>query len=317
VCRSVLASPELGATVRAAFEYEFRLYDIESGRPASPAASYSQRLLGELDGFIKDVAQSTAAWRVELEAVHTEAAPGLMEVSVGACDGLEAADVAIALRSCIREAARRHGLRAGFAAKPVTGEEGSGGHLHISLGDPDGRNLFACDALADKPLPAVMRHAIAGLLAHLGSMSALYNPYHNSYKRLIPGWFAPVRADWAIDDRDAAVRVVAGDQPQTTHLELRRPGADANPYLVLAAAVVSIAEGLQQELELPPDASCGAPPTDLRLALVAFAADARARERLGERFCEYWGISREWELSAFNDVITPWELARAGELMHR
>jgi glutamine synthetase len=312
VCAAALTDlEEIGVTMHAAFEYEFRLYDRETGRLATPAASYSQQLLADLSGFVEDVAQATRVADIDLQAFHTEAGQGLVELAVAPRDGLRAADTAVRLRGCVQEAAARHGMRASFAAKPVAKEEGSGGHLHLTLNDPEGRSLFASDVIAGNPVPEVMRHAIAGVLEHLGAMSVFYNPHINSYKRLLPGWFAPTRADWAIDDRDAAVRLVVGERAQATHLELRRAGADSNPYLVLAAAAVSIADGLQQRIEPPADGLLGAAPGDLRLALAAFADDADARARLGERFCRHWEATREWELRAFNKVVTAWELTRA------
>jgi glutamine synthetase len=311
VCAAVLADlEELGFAVHAAFEYEFRLYERETGRPVTPAASYSHHLLGELRGFVDDLAVAAIAAGIDLQAFHTEAGAGLVEVSVGACDGLRAADVAVLLRSCVRAAAARHEMRASFAAKPRAGEEGSGGHLHLSLNNRDGISLFASEGSAADQLPNVMRHAIGGLLAHLAPMSALYNPHVNSYKRLLPGCFAPTRADWAFDGRDVAVRVVVSGRPEARHLELRRGGADANPYLVLAAAVVSIADGLQRELEPPGDGSGVPAPSELRGALSVFAEDTEARRGLGESFCRHWETTREWELQAFNEVVTTWELTR-------
>jgi glutamine synthetase len=147
----------------------------------------------------------------------------------------------------------------------------------------------------------------------MDALSVFYNPHINSYKRLVPGWFAPVRADWGIDDRAAAIRVIAGSSPEQTHVEIRRPGADANPYLVLAAAAVSVVLGLQHRVVPPDPVSIDAPelPRDLRMALSAFISNDAVQELLGDAFSAQFQASREWELAAWSEVVTDWEIARS------
>src|SRR5205814_4590309 len=140
------------------------------------------------------------------------------------------------LKLAVKEVAASLGLQASFLAKTVPGEEGSSGHVHLSLWSGDA-NTFA----ADGPLDA----AIAGILDHLPAASLLLNPTINSYKRLVPGYFAPVNVSWGVENRSAALRVIEG------RIECRRPGADANPYLGLAALVASAADGIQRGLEPP------------------------------------------------------------------
>lgn len=319
VCeRAIAALASLGLRMHAAFEYEFRLWDAASGQPMTPGRSYS---LGELRGltdFLDDLRTATAACGIELSALHTEAGPGLVEVNLAPADGVMAADQAALLRACVMEIALQHGMRASFLAKPAVGEEGSGGHLHLSVLDGGGGNVFAGDVRGGETPAAPLRHAIAGLLAHMGALSVVYNPAINSYKRLVPGWFAPVTAAWAIDDRTAAVRVVAGAESESTHLELRRAGADANPHLVLAAAAVSVLSGLEHGVEPPAPVTHGADgyaageplPADLGTALQAFRASGELRERLGAGFCDHFAATREWELRAWQEVVTDWERTR-------
>jgi glutamine synthetase len=157
------------------------------------------------------------------------------------------------------------------------------------------------------------------MVEHLAGASLLLNPTVNSYKRLVPGWFAPVNASWGIENRSAALRVISSSaQQDRCRIECRRPGADANPYLALAALVVATGEGLRSGAEPPPpvvgDAyareDLPALPGSLESALAAFRADGKLRAGLGERFSDYFAVSREWELKAWRDTVSEWERER-------
>ena len=137
------------------------------------------------------------------------------------------------------------GLRASFLAKTQPGQEGSSGHVHLSCW-ANGTNAFsAADPQAD--LPGTFSAAIAGILEHLPAASLMLNPTINSYKRLVPGWFAPVNVSWGLENRSCAVRAIRGERPERWRIECRRPGADANPYVALAALVASAADGIRRE----------------------------------------------------------------------
>jgi glutamine synthetase len=156
------------------------------------------------------------------------------------------------------------------------------------------------------------------MLDHLAGASLLLNPTINSYKRLVPGWFAPINASWGIENRSAALRAISSAQPDRCRVECRRPGADANPYLALAALVVSAAEGIRNGSEPPAPVAGDAyarddlPPLpgSLESALAAFRADSGLRAGLGERFSEYFATSREWELRAWRESVSDWERER-------
>src|SRR6185437_14330113 len=160
------------------------------------------------------------------------------------------------------------------------------------------------------------RHAIGGLLDHMPAVTLLHNPTINSYKRLMPDFFVPIHATWGIDNRLASVRVILRGE-RASRLELRRPGADANPYLVLAGTGAAIASGIERGVEPSaptvgdPAAAPGKPPpvlpSSLEQAVGAFRADTRLRERLGEGFSEYFARTREWELHAWQPAVTEWE----------
>ena len=316
VLRSQLAAmAELGYEVRAAFEYEIRIRDADD-RPVSSGLSYSLVEVGRFDELASRLVPALAGLGVELSAVHTEAGPGLVELNVVARDGLRAADDAALLKFAVKQVAASLGLRASFLAKTAPGEEGSSGHLHLSCW-AEGENAFAPEA-PDAGLPAPATKAVAGILEHLPAASLLLNPTVNSYKRLVPGWFAPVNVSWGIENRSAAVRAIRSDRPERCRFECRRPGADANPYLALAALVASAADGIRRggEPAQPVEGDASerddlAPlPGSLESALAAFEGDAAFREALGHEFSEYYAISRRWELRAWRESVSDWERER-------
>ncbi len=317
VLRRVLAGlADLGYEALAALEYEVRLFDSEAN-PLSSGLSYSFSELRGFEAFVAVLVPALDALGIELSAVHTEAAPGLLELNLAARPGLRAADDATLLKMAAKDLALSMGLRASFLAKTAPGEEGSSGHIHLSCWS-DGRNAFRT-ASSSAPLPPVFLSAIAGLLDHLPAASLLLNPTINSYKRLVPGWFAPVNVSWGVENRSAAVRaIVHPAHPELCRLECRRPGADANPYLALAAVVASASDGIRRQASPPPavegDAysQTGLPelPGSLDSALRAFEADDVLRRALDERFSDYYATSRKWEIKAWQATVSEWERER-------
>ena len=314
VLRGALAGmAELGYDVLAAFEYELRLRGADDGWLSS-GISYSLIEIGRYEEFVTRLGPALEALGIELSAVHTEAGPGLLELNLAARHGLRAADDAALVKLAVKEVATSLGLRASFLAKTAPGEEGSSGHVHLSAWR-DGENAFADESGG---VSATCRAAVAGILEHLPAASLLLNPTINSYKRLVPGWFAPVNVSWGLENRSAAIRAIAGTKPERSRIECRRPGADANPYLALAALVASAADGIRREAE-PPEPLVGDAyergdlpplPGSLESALTAFRADAEFRRLLGERFGDYYATSRAWELRAWRESVSDWERER-------
>ena len=298
----------IGYDVLAAFEYEVRLRDAD-GRFATTGLSYSAGEVAALERFAAALRPALEDLGVEMTAMHTEAAPGLVEINLAARPGLQAADDAAYLKFAVKELALSLGMRASFLAKTAPAEEGSSGHVHLSAWR-DGANAFAQST--------VMQLAVAGVLEHLPAASLLLNPTINSYKRLVPGWFAPTNASWGVENRSCALRVIPGARPELSRLECRRPGADANPYLALAAIAVSAADGLRRGKPAPAPVVGDAYaredlpslPTSLEAALEAFVADAALRDALGSTFSDYYATSRRWELKAFQQAVTDWERSR-------
>ncbi|HTX30868.1 MAG TPA: glutamine synthetase family protein [Solirubrobacteraceae bacterium] len=303
-----------GYETMAAFEYEVRLRDGDDA-PLSSGLSYSLSEISRFERFVAQLVPALEALGVELSAVHTEAGPGLLELNLAAREGLRAADDAVFVKLAVREVAASMGLHASFLAKTKPGEEGSSGHVHLSCW-ADGVNAFG--AGESDELPAPFSAAIAGVLEHLGAASLMLCPTINSYKRLVPGWFAPVNVSWGLENRSCAVRAIRGARPERWRIECRRPGADANPYLALAALAVSAADGMARGATPPApiegDASertdLPALPGSLESALIAFDRDEGFRRLIGETFCDYYRTSRAWELAAWRESVSDWERER-------
>jgi glutamine synthetase len=305
----------VGFEALAAFEYEIRLRDAH-GDPLSGGTSYSANEILHFDEFLHRLTPALGALDVELGAAHTEAGPGLLELNVAARPGLRAADDAAFVKLAVKEVAASLDLKASFLAKTVPGEEGSSGHVHLSCWREGANSFAAPDPAAG--LAAPLAAAIGGILQHLPGASLLLNPTVNSYKRLVPGFFAPVNVSWGIENRSCAVRVVRSSRPESCRIECRRPGADANPYLALAVLVASAARGIRTGAQPPApvegDASERADlpplPGSLESALLAFEVDSDLRSALGPRFSDYFAVSRRWELRAWQQAVSDWERER-------
>jgi glutamine synthetase len=318
--RALRSMADLGYETRAAFEYEARLSDAQ-GTPLWSGLSYGFDEISSFREFVARLGPALDALEVELAAIHTEAGPGLLELNIAAREGIRAADDATYARLAVKGAASAMGLNASFLAKTRQGEEGSSGHIHFSFWR-EGSNAFASE-LESGQLPAVFVSSIAGVLDHLPGASLMLGPTINSYKRLVPGWFAPVNSSWGLENRTAALRAIPAAQPERCRIECRRPGADANPYLALAALVAAAEDGIRREARPPPaiegDACARADlrplPGSLESALVAFEADSGLRAALGEVFCSYYATSRRWELKAWRDSVADWERERYGRVV--
>jgi glutamine synthetase len=322
--KRVLARAEAaGLRVSAGFEYEFFFF---RETPASLRAKryrgletlspgmfgYSVLRAAEHAPLVNEIFDSLAAADLDLEGMHTETGPGVYECAIRYTGALAAADRAALFKTSVKEIARRHGLTACFMAKWSAELPGTSGHVHLSVCDEQGRNLFA----AGPGLSAAAGHFTAGLLAGIAEFMPLVAPTVNSYKRLVPNTWAPTRAAWGIENRTAAVRgIPAGEK--ASRLEFRLPGADANPYLALAAAVALGHAGLEAQAAPPVPVAgnayaSGAPelPRSLAEAVERFAASDRARLALGDAFVDHFAATRRWEVELYRRAVTDWELAR-------
>jgi len=300
---------EVGYDVLAALEYEIRVRDADG--PVSSGISYSLLDVSAVDAFLNALRPALEGLGVELSAAHTEAAPGLVELNLAARPAMQAADDATFTKFAVKGVAAKMGLRASFLAKTAPGEEGSSGHLHLSCWRDD-VNAFAG---SDR---GPMESAIAGVLEHLPGASLMLNPTINSYKRLVPGYFAPTNVSWGFENRSAAVRAIRSKRSELSRIECRRPGADANPYLAMAALVISAADGMRRKAEPPAPVEGDAYsrsdlamlPGSLEAALLAFESDEVLRQGIGQKFSDYYATSRRWELKAWQETVTDWERTR-------
>jgi glutamine synthetase len=202
--------------------------------------------LDRYEGFLSALSDAARRQRVPLSAASKEYAPGQFEANLKhQQDARLAADHAIFLKQIVKEAARASGFEATFMAKPYLGRAGCGLHIHLSLLDRDGRNIFAG---ADETGSELLRHAIGGLQALMPESMALFAPSQNSYRRFQPDMFAPVNRSWGVNNRSAGMRIPSGPD-DSRRVEHRVAGADANPYLALAAMLTGVHHGLLKKLD--------------------------------------------------------------------
>lgn len=275
-------------------------------------SNYSPFRVDALKPFVTELFQWLPQANVHLEALHTEAGPGNLEVALRHAEALDAADQAVLFKQAVREIGRPHGLLHTFMAKWSNAYAGCGQHLHQSLWR-QGANQFH-DASQTHGMSPTLRQYMAGQLLAMPHVYALYAPVVNSYKRLVAGMLAPVHASWGVDNRHSALRVVPGSG-RSQRLETRTPGADANPYLAMAAAIASGLYGIQQQLDLDEVTQqlrhgSNRLPHSLEDATERMASSDLARELLGEAFVDHFVQTRRWETARFQQAVTDWELAR-------
>jgi glutamine synthetase len=217
-------------------------------------------------------------------------------------DALRACDEAIMFKRLIRSVADRHGLLASFMAKPYSQFTGCGMHVHASMARPDGANAFAAASAAESPL---MLKAIAGLKETMAGAMAFFAPNANSYRRFRRSSYAPVAPTWGVNNRTVSIRVPAG-AGETMHLEHRAAGADANPYLALAAVLAGMHHGMAEKLDPGPAVTGNgyeqpAPrmPSNWFDALDALRASAVMAEYLGQDFVDHFATLKEIEADRF------------------
>lgn len=281
--------------------------------------------------FVHEVIDGMAAFGIEIESFHTETGPGVYESAIRYDTAMHAADKAALFKTMLRVIAARAGLMVTFMAKWNEDLPGCGGHLHQSLARLDGGQPVFYDAQAPHGFSTEMRHYMAGQLTLMPELCALVCPTVNSYKRLVPGTWAPTRATWGIENRTTALRAIAGGS-KSTRVEYRLGGADANPYLAMAASLASGLWGLEKKLELgepvggsaysctsgaDKQCACGtfSLPRTLGEATARLGDSAAARDLLGEAFIDHFVRTREWEMRQFDKAVTDWERARYFEII--
>lgn len=312
----------MGYAVTFACEYEFFFFKespeslhekkFRDLQPLSPGMfGYSAVRAGQNRELMADILDGMAAFGIEIEGLHTETGPGVFECALKYDEVLRAADNAALFKLGLKQIAREHGLSVTFMAKWNASLPGCSGHLHQSLAKGGESAFFLKGGMSD-----ALRHYIGGLCRLMPEMTALISPTINSYKRYVPGVWAPLTATWGVENRTAAVRVIGLDSPKAARVEFRQSAADLNPYIAMAACLGAGLDGIEKGLEPPKetrgDASDQGPPLPRTLAEATELLDASeaARAIFGDAFVSHYVHTRRWEVREYERAVTDWELRR-------
>ncbi len=320
---------DMGYTVNAGPEPEFFLFqEDEEGRATTDYTDHG----GYFDLAPKDLASDVRRDIVygleemgfEVEASHHEVAKAQHEIDFKYADALSTADNVATFRSVVRAIASQHDMHATFMPKPIPRINGSGMHTHLSLFDADGENAFH-DESDEFNLSTTAKQFLAGVLEHAPAITAVANPTVNSYKRLVPGYEAPVYIAWSDVNRSALVRKPAARAPAASRIELRSPDPSCNPYLAFAAMIHAGLDGIEQGLEAPDpvreniyefneakreEYGIDTLPGDLGRAIDALEADPVIQEALGDHVSEKFVEAKRAEYADYIVEVSDWELDR-------
>ncbi|NIR29427.1 MAG: glutamine synthetase [Gammaproteobacteria bacterium] len=316
---------ELGLRPVTAFELEFYLIDRErdaDGRPQpviSPATGerekstqvYGIEELGAFSGFFDDVEAACLAQRVPATVTTSEFAPAQYEINLRHMEPpITSADHCALLRNIVKTIAKQHGMEATFLSKPFPDETGNGMHVHLSLLEESGRNVFD-DGTANGS--ELLRHAVGGLQATMAEGMALFAPNINAYRRFGPNLFVPVTKSWGFNNRSVAFRIPGGPG-KDRRIEHRVAGAEANPYLVLAAVLAGAHHGIVDRLDPgPPSTGNAGAETDPDLplswekALERLEGSDILRAYFGDEYVRLYCATKRKEMERFNAHVSPLE----------
>lgn len=316
---------KLRLTPVVAVELEFYLLDLErtvAGAIQPPRLPQTQRReyraqinsmsdLSEYSAVLADISAACELQNIPAGTALAEYGPGQFEVNLHhSADALRACDEAIRFKRLVRGVALNHGMEATFMPKPYRDCAGSGAHLHVSLLDANGRNVFESEHAAGNP---TLHHAIGGLAASMADAMLVFAPTANSYRRYRSESYVPLNPTWAVNNRGVALRIPVSDA-QNRRIEHRVAGADANPYLLCAAVLAGMHRGIERKLEpgapLQGNAYRGSKPSlpiTWPEAALAFERSEFVREYFGERFQQLFVTTRRGELQAFESHVTPLE----------
>lgn len=325
--RAIAKAAEQGYTFKVGPECEFFLFQSdENGLPTTityEQAGYFD--LGPMDfgeNARRDMVMTLEDMGFVVEASHHEVAPSQHEIDIQYDEALATADNIMTFKLAVKSIAKQHGLHATFMPKPVYGVNGSGMHINMSLYH-NGRNIFA-DSSDGNGLSKEAYYFIGGLMKHMKAITAIVNPLINSYKRLVPGYEAPVHIAWSAKNRSPLIRIPAAGG-EGTRIELRSPDPAANPYLALAVCLGAGLEGIEQKLMPPASVDCNIfemsqeeknackieeIPGTLLEAIEALEQDPLMKEILGEHVYHKYIEAKKEEWQSYRSQVTEWEIAR-------
>ncbi|WP_245649042.1 glutamine synthetase family protein [Magnetovibrio blakemorei] len=306
-----------------AMELEFYLIDPQrtpDGRPQAPISPatgereistqvYGMEELEDYSAVLSDIEKTCHAQGIPAYTASAEYAAGQFEVNLKhSSPAVSAADHAALLCRVVRNVALEHGFRATFMAKPFLDQAGNGLHMHVSVCDKDGINLFANGD--DPHANMILRHAIGGMQAGLFESMAVFAPCINAYRRYQSNIYVPMGKTWGVNNRSLAFRIPLSEG-SARRIEHRVAGADANPYLALAAVLASLHYGIVHEID-PGEATSGNGgvepdvdfPRTIEDSLTAFSEGAILRDYFGEWYCDIYQLTKIAEVTSFRDYIS-------------
>ena len=325
LARVLERAAELGLTARMQVEYEFYLLDPETLLPPFGGTDITTTLTNQRLPVLRDLVRQTKGLGLAPSTLNQEWGPTQYELNFDSVIGITAGDQAFTYKTYAKEIAGQHGLRATFMTKPFADQSGSSSHLHLSLFDPDGGNIFADEDGADG-VSDHLRAAVAGQLAHGRALSALFGPTVNCAKRNRKGTYAPASVTWGFENRSVAVRVKAW-RGERTHVENRLGSGSSNPYLALAGVLAASLDGIDRRLEAPEPIRTNAyhltdldlPPATLEESLEAFERDDVLLEWLDPEFVKAFVALKRHEIAkaraacpeygqdSWHETVTDWE----------
>lgn len=318
---------DMGYSFYVGPECEFFLFHTdEDGRPTT----YTHEMAGYFDvapidmaeNVRRDIVLNLEEMGFEIEASHHEIAPAQHEIDFQYADGLSTADNIMTFKMAVKTIAKRHGLHATFMPKPKAGVNGSGMHINMSLADKDGNNVFV-DESDNLGLSKVAYYFMAGILKRIKEITVLTNPLVNSYKRLVPGYDAPVYIAWSASSNRSPLIRIPSSRGSSTRIELRCPDSAVNPYLALAACLAAGLDGIKNELEPPASVDTNIfamseeemrafgieqLPETLGEALEAFEGSKFVQELLGKHIYTKYLEAKQAEWKKFRAEVTDWEI---------
>ena len=321
--------------VFAALEYEFFMFDetpdsvrekhYKDLKPMTPGwFGYSMIRNSTHADLYHQILDMSEQMDYSIEGLHTETGPGVLEAAIAVDSAMNAGDKGGLFKTFMKVLAQHNGLMATFMAKWSNDFPGQSGHIHISLRNKDGSGSAFYDPSKKHNMSDTQRHFLAGQQKLMPEFLCMTSPTINSFSRMIPGFWAPTDATWAVDNRTTALRIIPGSD-KSQRVENRLGSADANPYLALAAAIGAGLIGLEKKWE--PEAEITgnayaqehsahlALPRTLWDAAQALKASDAARDLFGDQFVEHFAASREWEEREFRKHITDWEMDRYFEII--
>ena len=324
--KTIKEANEMGYRFDVGPECEFFLFHTDdNGLPTTLShekAGYFDLGPNDLgENIRRDMVLTLEEMGFEIEASHHEVAPAQHEIDFKYDEVLKTADNIQTFKMTVKTIAKRHGLYATFMPKPKFGISGSGMHINMSLATEEGKNIFA-DENGKIGLSDDAYHFIAGIMKHARGMSAITNPLVNSYKRLVPGYEAPVYIAWSAKNRSPLIRIPAS-RGNGTRVELRNPDPTANPYLVLALCLAAGLDGIKNKIEVPDSVDCNIyertpgerraagienMPADLKEAVDCLVADEFLCSVLGEHITTKYVEAKMKEWENYTTRVSQWEI---------